>query len=157
MRGIEVFSPVGDQDSRSYYPLLAGASSRPPWGCASFGTTADAEAVLEKANGRLYSLLFFATSGSAQLTVRAHEGRGTRPMGDGAAAWNAVNERFDAQNQEARRACHNELFNLRHKTGGDPINFYKGVGPLASPRGAGGGGIRRGLLGHHAERSHGSA
>ena len=47
-------------------------------------------AVWEKANGRLYSLLFFATSGSAQLTVRAHEGRGTRPMGDGAAAWNTL-------------------------------------------------------------------
>ena len=45
-------------------------------------------------------------------------------MGDGAAAWNALNERFDAQNQEARRACHNEPFNLRHKAGGDPIDFF---------------------------------
>ena len=70
-------------------------------------STVDVVAVWEKANGRLYSLLFFAnysllffaTSGSAQLTVRAHEGRGTRPMGDGAAAWNALNERFDAKNQ----------------------------------------------------------
>ena len=77
-----------------------------------------------KANGRLYSLLFFATSAFAQLTVRAHEGRGTRPMGDGAAAWNALNERFDAQNQEARRACQNELFNVRHKAGRDPIDFF---------------------------------
>ena len=64
-------------------------------------STADAVAVWENANGPFYSLLFFATSGSAQLTVRAHEGRGTRPMGDGAAAWNALNERFDAQYQEA--------------------------------------------------------
>ena len=78
----------------------------------------------EKANGRLYALLFFATSGNAQLTVRTREGRGTRPMGDEAAAWNAFNERFDAQNQEARRACHNELFNLRHKAGEDPIDFF---------------------------------
>ena len=38
MRGIQVFSPVEDQDSRSYHPLLAGASSRPRWGCAPFGT-----------------------------------------------------------------------------------------------------------------------
>ena len=83
-------------------------------GCAPFGTcvNADAVGVWEKSNGRLYSLLFFATSGSAQLTVHAHEGRGIRPMGDGSAAWNALNERFDAQNQEARRACHKELFNL---------------------------------------------
>ena len=28
------------------------------------------------------------------------------------------------KNQDARRACHNELFNLRHKAGGDPINFF---------------------------------
>ena len=100
-------------------PVLDG-DARP----SERASTADAVAVWEKANGLLYSLLFFATSGSAQLTVRAHEGRGTRPMGDGAAAWNALNERFDAQNQEARRACHNELFNLRHKAGGDPIEFF---------------------------------
>ena len=45
-------------------------------------------------------------------------------MGDGAAAWNALNERFDAQNQDAWGACHNEMFNLRHKAGGDPIDFF---------------------------------
>ena len=80
-------------------------------------------AVRENVNGRLYSLLSIATSGSAQLTVRGHEGRGT-PMGDGAASWNALNERFDALNQEARRACHNEQFNLKHKAVGDPIDFF---------------------------------
>ena len=62
----------------SLLPVLDGDAR--PLGHAS---TADAVAVWEKANGRLYSLLFFATSGSAQLTVRAHEGRGTRLMGDG--------------------------------------------------------------------------
>ena len=100
--------PVLDADAR-----LSGPS-----------TTADAVAVWEKAIGRLYSPLFLATSESAQLIVRAHKGRGTRPMGDGAEAWNALNERFDAQNQEARRACHNEQFDLRPKAGGDPINFF---------------------------------
>ena len=78
----------------------------------------------EKANDPLYSVLFFATSGSAQLTVRAHEGRGTRPIGAGAGAWNALNESFDAQNQDAQRACHNEMFNLRHKAGEDPIDLF---------------------------------
>ena len=62
-------------------PVLDGDAR--PSGPAS---TEDAVAVREKANGRLYSLLFFATSGSAQLTDRAHDGRGTRPMGDGASA-----------------------------------------------------------------------
>ena len=100
-------------------PILEGEAR--PSGPAS---TPEAIAVWDKANGRMFSLLFFTTSGSAQLTVRAHEGGGTRRMGDGAAAWRALNERFDAQNQEARRACHNELFNLRHLTGGDPIDFF---------------------------------
>ena len=86
-------------------------------------SAADAITVWEKVNGRLYSLFLFATSESAQLTVRGHEGRGT-PMGDGAASWNALNERFDALNQEARRACHNEQFNLKHKAVGDPIDFF---------------------------------
>ena len=45
-------------------------------------------------------------------------------MGDGAAAWNALNEHFDAHNEEARRACHNELFNLRHKADGDPVDVF---------------------------------
>ena len=57
-------------------PVLDG-DARP----SRHASTADVVTVWEKSNGRLYSLLFFATSGSAQLTVRAHEGRGTRPMG----------------------------------------------------------------------------
>ena len=75
MRGIQVFSPVEDQDSEAiiFYspellPVLDG-DTRP----SGHASTADAVAVWEKANGRLYYLLFFATSGSAQLTVRAHD------------------------------------------------------------------------------------
>ena len=51
-------------------------------------------------------------------------------MGDGAAAWNAHDERCDAQYQEARRACHDELFNLRHTAGGDPIDYFTKVWDL---------------------------
>ena len=72
-----------------------------------------------QANGRLFSLLFFVTSGSAHATVLAHE-----EAADGTAAWKALNERFDAHAQEARRACHRELFGLRHLAGGDPIDFF---------------------------------
>ena len=78
----------------------------------------------DKANGRLYALLFFATSGSAKLTVRTKEVTETNSRGDGRAAWKALNARFDTQTQEARRACHNEFFNLRHLQGGDPIDFF---------------------------------
>ena len=62
--------PIFHRDARPYGPP----------------STTDAVAVWEKVNGRLCCLLFFATSGSAQLTVRAYEGRGTRPMGDVPAA-----------------------------------------------------------------------
>ena len=48
-------------------PALDG-DARP----SGHASTADAVAEWEKANCRLYSLLFLATSGSAQLTVSTH-------------------------------------------------------------------------------------
>ena len=39
-------------------------------------------------------------------------------------AWKALNERFDDHTQEGGRACHRELFGLRHLAGGDPIHFF---------------------------------
>ena len=73
----------------------------------------------DQANSRLFSLLFFVTSGSAHATVLTHE-----EAADGTAAWKALNERFDAHTQEARRACHRELFGLRHLAGRDLIDFF---------------------------------
>ena len=73
----------------------------------------------DQANSRLFSLLFYVTSGSAYATVLNHE-----ETADGTAAWKALNERFDAHTQEARRACHRELSGLRHPAGGDPIDFF---------------------------------
>ena len=84
-----------------------------PSGPASNAAAVAALVAWEKANGRLYSLLYFATSGSAQLTVRAHERQGDGAMGDGAAAWAVL-----------RRACHAELYRVKHKSGGDPIDFF---------------------------------
>eukprot|EP00903_Cladosiphon_okamuranus_P019283 g17724.t1 len=78
----------------------------------------------DKANSRLYSLLFFATSSSARLTVQSHRTATTTADGNGQAAWEALNARFDGCTQEARRACHRELFNLKHVAGGDPIDFF---------------------------------
>ena len=81
-------------------------------------------AAWDAANSRLYSLLFFATSSSARLTVQAHRKATTSADGDGQKAWATLNARFDACTQEARRACHRELFNLKHVAGGDPIDFF---------------------------------
>ena len=78
----------------------------------------------DKANSRLYSLLFFATSSSARLTVQSHRTAATSADGNGQAAWAALSARFDGRTQEARRACHRELFGLKHVAGGDPIDFF---------------------------------
>ena len=73
----------------------------------------------DQANSRLFSLLFFVTSGSTHATVLTHE-----EAADATAAWNALNERFNAHTQEARRACHRERFDLRHLAGGDLIDLF---------------------------------
>ena len=63
----------------------------------------------QKTNSDLFSILFFATEGSA--FVKEHEGKTTGVAGDGAVAWNALKERFDANTKEARRACRDKLLN----------------------------------------------
>ena len=95
-------------------PILAGADSpaEPEPGEGD-------RAKWDQANSRLFSLLFFVTSGSAHATVLTHE-----ESTDGTATWKALNERFDAHIQEARHACHRELFDLWHLAGGDPIDFF---------------------------------
>ena len=95
-------------------PILAGADSP-----AEPEPDDGDRATWEQVNGRLFSLTFFVTSGSAHVTVLTHG-----EAADGTAAWKAVNERFDVHTQEARRACHRELFGLHHLAGGDPIDFF---------------------------------
>ncbi|CAB1107843.1 unnamed protein product [Ectocarpus sp. CCAP 1310/34] len=65
-----------------------------------------------------------ATAANAEDVAAWDKANGRLDIGDGTAVGRALNERFDAQTQEARRACYNELFNLRHLAGGDPIEFF---------------------------------
>ena len=96
-------------------PILAGADSP-----AEPQPDEGDRAKWDQANSRLFFLLFFVTSGSAHATVLAYEEAANRT-----AACKALNERFDAHTQEARRACHRELFfGLRYLAGGDPIDFF---------------------------------
>ena len=109
-------------------PILAGADSP-----AEPEPDEGDRAKWEQTNSRLFSLLFFVTSGSAHVTVLTHE-----EAADGTAVWKALNERFDAHTQEDRRACHRELFGLRHLAGGDPIVFFtKGMDLKIRLRGLG--------------------
>ena len=51
-------------------------------------------------------------------------------MGDGAAAWNTLKERFDGNTKEARRACREIFFSTSMKPGGDPVDFIASMHDL---------------------------
>ena len=76
----------------------------------------------KKANNNLFSVLFFMTKGSSHITVQAHESKELGCVGDGAAAWNALEERFDGNTKEAHRACRGKLSSKSMKPGGDPVD-----------------------------------
>lgn len=68
--------------------------------------------------------------GSANISVRAHEGTESGCLGHGVAAWKALKERFDARNKKARRSCREQPYSGRFKSGGDPINFFAAMDDL---------------------------
>ena len=94
--------------------------------------TADTEALdiaaerrWQQANHDLWSILFLTTSGSANNVVKKFEGK--RPedgTGNGQAAWNALNEKYNSHTKEARRACHEKLVNTKMEPGQDPDDFF---------------------------------
>ena len=51
-------------------------------------TDADGVTAWQTANNNIYSILFFLTEGSANITVWAHESTEQGCLGDGVAAWN---------------------------------------------------------------------
>ena len=113
--------------------------------------TLDDVAAWDKAYSRLYSFLFFATTGLARITVQAHRKAGTSAEGNGQLASVNLNARFDAHTQKARRACNKELFVLTHVAGGDPVYLLlQGMRAQAPPRDSEGESIRRSLPGYHA-------
>ena len=77
----------------------------------------------DKADSRLYSLLLFATTGSARITVQPLRKSGTSADRNGQLTWAGLNARFGAHTQEARRACQKELFAITHVAVGDPVDF----------------------------------
>ena len=72
----------------------------------------------------MFPILFFATEGSAFVTVKEHEGKTAGVAGDSAAAWNALKERLDANTKEARRACRDKLFKNPMKPGSDTVDYF---------------------------------
>ena len=72
----------------------------------------------ERANESLFSILFFTTERSANNVVEKHMGN-TREdgVGNGQAAWNALEEKYNSHTKEARRAYHEKLHSTKRKSG----------------------------------------
>ena len=75
-------------------------------------------------NSKLYSILFFATEGSANITVKQFQARPqARQKADGVEAWEALSLRFDG-NTKKPVACREKLIHASMKFGEDPIDFF---------------------------------
>ena len=78
----------------------------------------------ERANENLFSILFFTTERSANNVVKRHIGK-TREdgVGNGQAAWSALEEKYNSHTKEARRAYHEKLHSTKMKSGDDLDDF----------------------------------
>ena len=93
-------------------------------------TDVDGVDARDKANNNIYSILYFHTNCSANMTVRADESTEVGCLGDGVAAWKALTERFDGNTKKARRACREKLFNITMPFGGYPTDFISTMDDL---------------------------
>ena len=83
-----------------------------------------AVATWTRANENLFGILFFMTERSAHNVVKKHTWK-TREdgVGNGQAAWNALEKNYNSSTKEARRAYHEYLHNAKIKSGDDPDDF----------------------------------
>ena len=83
-----------------------------------------AVATWTRANENLFSILFFTTERSIHNIVKKHMGK-TREdgVGNGQAAWNALEKKYNSNAKEARKAYHERLYNTKMKPGDDPDDF----------------------------------
>ena len=83
-----------------------------------------AVATWTRANENLFGILFFTTELSAHNVVKRHMGK-TREdgVGNGQAAWNALEKKYNSNTKETRRAYHEYLHNVKMKSGDDPDDF----------------------------------
>ena len=101
--------------------LLDGTPCLPATGVNANAARASAWTMF---NSKLYSILFLATEGSANITVKQFQARlQARQKADGVGAWEALSVRFDGNTKEARRACREKLTHASMKPGEDPVDF----------------------------------
>ena len=83
-----------------------------------------AVATWTRANENLFGILFFTMELCAHNVVKKYMGK-TREdgVGNGQAAWNALETKYNSNTKEARRAYHEYLHNAKMKSGDDPDDF----------------------------------
>ena len=77
-----------------------------------------------RANENLFGIFFFTTERSAHKVVKKQMGN-TREdgVGNGQAAWNALEKKYNSNTKEARRVYHEHLHNTKMKSNDDPDDF----------------------------------
>ena len=76
-------------------------------------------------NCNLFFILFFATTGSANILACQVEGKiQGEGLGDGISAWLALAEKYDSYTKETRRACYVDLTTHKMRHGEDPEDFF---------------------------------
>ena len=102
--------------------LLDGTPCPPATGANANAAGATAWTMFDN---KLYSILFFDTERSANITVKQFQGRPqARQKADGVGAWEALSVRFDGNTKDTRRACREKLTHASMKYGEDPIDFF---------------------------------
>ena len=93
--------------------------------CPEGNTNATAIEQWNSDNCDLFSILFFATTRSADILVRQLEGkRQGEGLGDGIFAWLALAETYDSYTKETRRACYEDLTTHKIRHWQDPEDIF---------------------------------
>ena len=90
-----------------------------------------AVATWTRANEKRFGILFFTTERFAHNVMKTHMMGKTWEdgVGNGQAAWNALEKKYNSNTKEARRAYHEYLHNAKMKSGDNPDDFlYAMVG-----------------------------
>ena len=83
-----------------------------------------AVATWTRANENLFGILSFTTERSAHNVVKNHMGKTWEDgVGNGQAAWNVLEKKYNSNTKEAKRAYHDYLHNAKMKSGDDPDDF----------------------------------
>ena len=119
--------------------------------CPEGDTNATALEQWNSDNCDLFFILFFATTGSANILVRQFESKiQGEGLGDGISAWLTLAEKYDSDTKKTHRSCYEDLTTHKMTHGEGPEDFFFKMEDLrVCPKDR-----RRAFRGHHPARDH---